>query len=551
MSDASLTPYGSSAHSAHAAPDKRFSAPQEGPPRRGGIGRALSAIPNLLALGALAAFGWWGHSHDWKFPKFSDLGKTVEEADDWCKEHGVPESICVECDDALLPKPKPKGWCKKHGVAECPLCHPDLAELKSPPAPAEMEKRLASSQASLDFAPRLENNPICKTHLRRIQFLDEVAVNKAGIAVEPVWTGPAVEFIGAPGEIVYDQTRVAHLSSRLPGSVWRVMKHLGDPVRSGELLALIDCAEAGKAKAELLQSMAMLDLKTQTLTTFRGSSGSVSDQRIREAEAAVREAQIRLKSARQALINMGLPLGMKDLENLNSEQAENRLHFLGLPADLVMTLDPARTTSNLLPLVSPIDGVIVSREVVAGEVVDLSRILFEVVDKRNLWIVFDVKMEESRKLKLGLPVLFHPDGSREEIAAKITWISSEADHVTRTVKVRADFQDREGSQKANTFGSGKIILRREAEVVRVPNDCVQWDGCCQVVFVRDKNFLKEASPKIFHVRKVRTAARDATHTEIAAGLLPGELVVTAGSGLLLTELLRGNLGEGCACHSKK
>ena len=85
----------------------------------------------------------------------------------------------------------------------------------------------------------------------------------------------------------------------------------------------------------------------------------------------------------------------------------------------------------------------------------------------------------------------------------------------------------------------------------VPNEAVQWDGCCSVVFVRDKDYLKPDAPKVFHVRKVRTGAKDGTNTEVVAGVLPGELVVTKGSGLLLTELLRGSLGEGCACHSKK
>jgi membrane fusion protein, heavy metal efflux system len=57
--------------------------------------------------------------------------------------------------------------------------------------------------------------------------------------------------------------------------------------------------------------------------------------------------------------------------------------------------------------------------------------------------------------------------------------------------------------------------------------------------------------KVFHVRKVRIGARDSKNTEIVAGLLPGEFVATKGSGLLLTELLRGSLGEGCACCHPK
>ena len=81
----------------------------------------------------------------------------------------------------------------------------------------------------------------------------------------------------------------------------------------------------------------------------------------------------------------------------------------------------------------------------------------------------------------------------------------------------------------------------------VPNEAVQWEGCCNVVFVRDKDYLKEGSPKVFHVRKVRLGAKDEKNTEIIAGVLPGEWVATGGSGLLLNELLRDNLGEGCAC----
>lgn len=48
---------------------------------------------------------------------------------DWCKEHGVPESICTRCNEALVPKYKDKGdWCKKHGLpdTQCFTCHPEL-----------------------------------------------------------------------------------------------------------------------------------------------------------------------------------------------------------------------------------------------------------------------------------------------------------------------------------------------------------------------------------------------------------------------------------------
>ena len=507
----------------------------------------LSTIPTFLVLASAAAIGWWGHHNEWKLPKFSALNGEVEETDDWCKEHSVPESICIECKPELAPMAKPVGWCKIHGIPECVLCNPSLAQTLEPATVSASD--LARAKRGLDFAPRPENNPICKTHLRRIQFTDAATVEKAGIAVEPVWLAPAMEFVAAPGEIGYDQTKVAHLSSRSPGSVWRVFKHLGDTVKTGDVLALIDASDVGKAKAELLQAFGLLQLKTQTLASVKSSGGAVPEVRVREVEAALREAEIRLNAARQSLVNLGLPLEKSEIQGQNAEQLEARLQFFAIPNDVAKSLDPKSTTSNLLPLVAPMDGVIVSRDVVTGEVVNNAQILFELVDTRFLWLTLDVKGEDAKRLKLGQPVRFQSDSDDEQLTGKLAWTSTQADVKTRTVKVRANIPDPNGKYRANSFGSGRVILREEAEVVSVPNDAIQTDGCCQIVFVRDKDYLKTESLKVFHIRKIRTGAKSETQTEVI-GIIPGELVVTKGSGLLLTELLRGNLGAGCACHSK-
>jgi cobalt-zinc-cadmium efflux system membrane fusion protein len=110
--------------------------------------------------------------------------------------------------------------------------------------------------------------------------------------------------------------------------------------------------------------------------------------------------------------------------------------------------------------------------------------------------------------------------------------------------VRADLPNPEGTLKANAFGTGKIVLRQENNAIAVPNEAVQWDGDCFVVFARDKNYFKKDAPKFFHVRKVRPGAKDENYTELLAGVLPGEVVATKGSGVLRGELLKNNLGEG-------
>src|SRR4051812_10800256 len=69
--------------------------------------RLRTVVPTLLVIAALIGVAFWGHATDWKLPKFSALfgskagetaGEGGEGADGWCKEHNVPEAICIECD---------------------------------------------------------------------------------------------------------------------------------------------------------------------------------------------------------------------------------------------------------------------------------------------------------------------------------------------------------------------------------------------------------------------------------------------------------------------
>ena len=106
-------------------------------------------------------------------------------------------------------------------------------------------------------------------HEHRIQFVSQEAVEKAGIEVETVGTAPVVESVTGNGEVTYDQTRMARLSARVPGSMFRVYKQVGDPVKAGEVIALVDAAEVGRAKSEFLQALVEVRLKTKN---FEGLS---------------------------------------------------------------------------------------------------------------------------------------------------------------------------------------------------------------------------------------------------------------------------------------
>ncbi len=513
------------------------------------LGRTTPTAAIVTVLAALAA---WGHRNEWTVPKFSALiGNEAAEAEDWCKDHNVPESECIECIPGLLPPAKDYGWCKVHGVAQCPLEHPNIAQVKTPPVvtPAMLER----ANRALALKPRAENNSRCTLHQRRIQFASVEAIEKTGVDIAVVQERPVIEAIVANGEVVYDQTRMAQLSSRVSGTVWRVEKHVGDRVQKGEVLALVDAAEVGRAKTELLQAMTQLRLNQSNLERLRPltQQGAVERRRLIEVEAAYQESQIRLQSAQQTLVNLGLPVRIEVFANLDIDEVSQRIRFLGLPVDLVSRLDATSTTSNLFPLRSPLDGVVIDRgrQIVEGEVVDTSAVLFSVADVSRLWLTLAVRQEDVKYVSLGQPVRFRPSDSKNEpeIVGLVGWISTAADDQTRTLKVRVDLPNADGRLHANTFGVGRIVLRDEPSVVVVPSEAVHWDGCCNIVFVRDKDFFKEGAPKFFHIRKVRVGVKEGDTTEIIAGLLPGEVIASKNSVVLEAQLLKSNLGAGCAC----
>ncbi len=508
------------------------------------------SAPTVAVMGALGGLAVWGHSTEWTMPKFSSFFGVVGASEgEWCKEHNVPEEICIECHADLLPPDTDYGWCKEHGISQCPLHHPELAQVKTTPAITAND--LARARRALALRPRAENNSRCNLHRRRIQFASTEAIAKAGVDIAVVAQRPITEAVAATGEVIYDQTRMAHLASRVPGTVARVFVEVGSQVHQGDVLALVDSAEIGKAKAELLQAITQYRLKNTNLDRLTPlvTNGSIPEKQFRQAEADLNEAEIRLLSARQYLVNLDLPVEFADFGNLGATEIAERIQFLGLPTDLAADLDPRSSSSNYFPLRAPFDGVVVSRQIVPGEVVGASATLLGVADVRQMWLMLDVRQDEAKYMSLGQPVLFRPGDSTDEpdIKGSLAWISTEADDQTRTVKVRVNLPNVDGQLRANIFGTGRIVLREEPKAIVVPSEAVHWDGTCNVVFVRDKHFFDEGAVKFFHIRPVRLGVKDVDLTEIIAGVLPGEVIASKNSVVLEAQLLKSNLGAGCGC----
>ena len=492
----------------------------------------------FLALALLAGVGWWGHHSGWKLPTFSSIkGETDPETEAWCDAHGVPADICVGCKPELGPQQKDYGWCAEHGVFQCTIDHPELAQMPNTPIVATEDRQRVKQ--GLETRPRPTNDEFSTLYQRLIQFTSQDAMDEAGVDVAMVENRPILETVHAPAEIVYDPTRLARLSARAPGTVWLAQKQVGDPVASGEVIAIVDAVRVGDAKAKLLQDLAQVTLAQATLDRLTKLRGDVvSEAQVLEAEASLKQARAVLLGSRQTLVNLGLPLELQEVEGLTEAELTKKLQFLGLPDSIIRGLDPDTTTSNLIPVKAPFAGIVSQRNVVEGEVVDTATPLYVIVDTSQMWLNINVRQEDVQYVAIGKKVLFDKE------TGTIDWISSSADPMTRSVEARAVLQNPDGKLRASTFGEARIVLREEANVPMVPSQALEWDGSSHIVFVRDKHFFEDQAPKLFHTRTVRPGVTQEGWTEIIVGVLPGEVVATDGSGVLRAELLKNDIGAG-------
>jgi len=111
------------------------------------------------------------------------------------------------------------------------------------------------------------------------------------------------------------------------------------------------------------------------------------------------------------------------------------------------------------------------------------------------------------------------------------FISPLLDKDTRSARVIAEIDNHDGVWRPGTFVTAAISVEEQPVSVVVPNSAIQTIGGEKVVFVR--------TPDGFEKRAVVAGRSDDRLTEIATGLLPGEIIAAANTFLLKAELLKG------------
>jgi cobalt-zinc-cadmium efflux system membrane fusion protein len=443
----------------------------------------------------------------------------------FCKEHGVSEAECWICKPSLVAAYKAMNdWCAGHGLPEsqCGACNPGKGEAHAKAIAAGRAAPLPPGEIAVvpdPDAPRSGRAPsaTCATEKVRVQLASPEVAKSAGFQYATIGKRKVVETLSVNAEIAFVPSGYAKITARIAGPIREVRHDLGETVAAGEVLAVVQAPELASAKAEVLRAKEIVDLRRRNLDREKGLlERSLATQReVVAAESELAVAEVELSATKQRLQGLGV--------------AESDV------ANVVATKD----TSSTLPVVALVAGQIVERDAIVGEVVDTSRTLFAVADTSTVWAMLDVREADASRVALGQTAVLQFGGrSGERVAGKVSWISPRVEPSTRTVKVRVALPNPDGALRAGAFGTAELHLRQGEPMPAVPKSAVQWEGCCNVAFVR-------MSDQVFVPRKLRLGADLGDHFAVISGLADGDVVVTEGSFLLKTEIRRESIGAGC------
>lgn len=230
------------------------------------------------------------------------------------------------------------------------------------------------------------------------------------------------------------------IRSRIDGDLTQVTVREGDVVRAGGTLARFDDAEVAAALAAAHADVAAARAEastgdwnlTQARELFR--AGAIAEQALKAAEQGALAAAARLAAA----------------------EARERSAAL---ADRDATVT------------APSRGTIGQRFVQSGERVSRGAALFTVVRDDSLELTAAVPARAATAVAVGQAVRFLADG--RELTGRIARVSPTVDPTSRAVTVYVRLANANGTLRANTFASGRIVAATRTDVLRIPRDAVR------------------------------------------------------------------------------
>ena len=286
----------------------------------------------------------------------------------------------------------------------------------------------------------------------------------------------------------------SELRARLEGDLTGVYVREGEPVRAGQLLAQFQAAEeAGNqrsAAADVAAARSELSTAEWNLEQSREllREGAIPERDVRLAQQTTAAARARVAAA------------------------ESRLR------------SSAETVSDTRVL-APSTGVIETRSVNPGEHVSRGATMFTLVKGDVLELAAAVPERQALAVQPGQQVRFSAGG--REFTGRVARVNPSVDAATRAVRVYVQVPNADGSLRAGTFATGRIVSRTVSDALVLPISALREgeDG---------KPFVYRIENEELAVAPVTVGLRDETKglAQIVGGVAEGDRIVIGNVGML-------------------
>ncbi len=366
------------------------------------------------------------------------------------------------------------------------------------------------------------------------------AIERYGVKVQPAQLWALKPTFVAPARVGFNTEAMAHVGSPLRGRAVELKVRLGDTVKRGDALLVVESPELGEAQNDFFQKRIAAQSASPAVDLARVAwerakalleqSQGISLTEVQKREAEYKAAVASQRAAEAAVVG-----------------SENRLHLLGMSQASVEELAKTGEISPRYTVHAPIDGQVVQREVTLGELVSPDReALLVLADTSTLWVLADVPEARLHEIAVGAKswVAVGTTGARR-FEGQVAFVAPLVDATTRTAQVRIEVPAAALTLKPGMFAQVEIVATdpanpEAAPMVAVPDEAVQTVEGGPAVFVPVKG-----EPNTFAKRAVTVGHSVGGLVPILGGLVECEEFVVAG-----TFILKAELGKVSAAHER-
>jgi Cu(I)/Ag(I) efflux system membrane fusion protein len=205
----------------------------------------------------------------------------------------------------------------------------------------------------------------------------------------------------------------------------------------------------------------------------------------------------------------------------------DRLRNLGMSELQINHIATSRKLPESIEVVSPTEGVVLTKSVSAGQHFEHNMELYKIADLSKVWVVAEVDEQDQHYLRPGtMARVFRRDGTGV-FSGRVTQSLSQFEAGGSTVKVRLEVENSKLNLRPEMVVGIEFPVKRP-QAITVPVDSLVDSG-------RGEHIYVEGSPGVFTPREVETGWRDSNSVEIKSGVREGERIVASAAFLIDSE----------------